>query len=457
MKKKALLAILLALVLCLGCVFAVACEDPNNPDDHNGDTGDIPTEDGKVTLYWTVTHDTGLTNITSYFLCGTPNNWTEGDLTYEFKRVGETNTWYVFMDPTLAAGAEYKVLIGYNGDSPVDVANQGPFWANESYGKTWAAGGANSTVPEFAATDKTVNCGEIVFEGCMGEPVPVKNFDVKVSFNSKLGDNAVVFIMGHFSSWNSKIDGPARAVRDEAASGTLDVWKVHVESMFAKEEAEYLVVVFPNGLGETIEDGDIWAYYNAKLGEAIKVCDAGQNAKVAVTGLYENDYLDIANTISAGSKAKGLDLSLAVMGKDEEGNDNGLILDINADVAEVEVVFTLTLTEALPEGKFVYLVGAMNAESWSGELMTASADGKTYTLTRTIKENALGSMEFKVVILDAEKGEAGVWVYPRIVIGLDGAVAIRTAESDGVAEPGNAAVEAAEGTVNLFGSAVTIQ
>ena len=419
--KKKLLAILLALVLCLSLVAAVAC-DPDKPDVPDGPTGNIPTEEGKVTLYWKVINSVNLTDIASYFLIGGPNGWTTGNTDYELKQLNDTDTFYVFMDPEVATGAEYKVVIGYNSKSPVDVGQQGPFWSNEGYGsKTWAPGGANSVVPEF--TGNTVDCGTIEFDGCLGDPIPVTNFDVKVSIKKGQLDTetAEVYIMGHFSGWaNMPNDSKIKAVLDtsEANSPDLDVYKIHVDEMFAKDAAEYLVLIFPHGIGDKItkddgSDADIWAYFNRAGSDAIKVCDFTSlnddgthgNAKIKVSDLYSDDYMDIANTVAEGSKAKGLDLSKKVENKDKEGEGLGNYeLDINADVADVEVTFSVTFDTAIPETMNVYLAGSM--EGWSGTLMETE-DNLTYTITITMKENALGEFEFKVIVIEGSFAWSG--------------------------------------------------
>lgn len=476
-KRILTLLVVLAMVF-VGAVALVACK----PDDKNGDNpGDIPTEDGKVTLYWTVENTTELTNITSYYLCGTPNGWTEGDATYELKQVAGTKTFYTFMDPTLATGAEYKVLIGYNSNSPVDASNQGPFWSNEGYGKTWAAGGANSKVPDFAADAKTVDCGTIEFDGCLGEPIPVKNFDVRVSFpKGQLGENAVVFIMGHFSSWANKVsDTKIKAVRETSVT-TLDTWKIHVDQMYAKEEAEYLVVVFPEGLsgitpvvdddkspnnGQPLPSADIanatvWNYFNAKNSGGIKICDNDDNAKTAITAVYENDYVDIANTVSEGTHPKAVDLDWKVENtKENEDKTVENLGNYNLDMYSREktsVTFQVKFSAPVAANLHVYLAGMM--EGWTGTEMTASADRKTFTVTVEITNKDLDTnllatdgIQYKVVV----SANAFSWDdNTRIDIGCEG-------DSDGgstvLVQQGaknfGQKFTSAEGTLELFGGA----
>ena len=420
--KKKLLAILLALVLCLALVAAVACDPKeDDPNPTPGPSGDIPTEEGKVTLYWNVVNTTELTEITSYFLCGGLNGWTQGNTDYEFKRIADTNTYYVFADPAEAAGSEYKVLIGYNSKSPVEPSAQGPFWANEGYGKTWSAGGSNSVVPEF--TGNTVNCGTIEFDGCLGDPVPVTNFDVKVSIMKGQLDTskAEVYIMGHFSSWaNMPNDSKIKAVLDDSEDNNtelVDVYKIHVDSMYAKDNAEYLVLIFPNGIGDKItkEDGsdaDMWAYFNRANSGAIKVCDfsvknddgSHGNAKIAVTDLYSDDYMTLANTTCEGDEAKGLDLSLKVENVNDKKEGLGNYdLDINAGVPEVEVTLTVTFSSAVAEDLFVYLAGeGLEELAWNDSTLklTATDDTRT-TFTVTVTARVGTTINFKVVICGA--------------------------------------------------------
>lgn len=414
--KKKLLAILLALVLCLSIVAVAACDNDKPGPGPSGGT-EIPTEAGKVTLYWKVVNSVKLTDITSYFLCGGPNSWTQGNCDYELKQLGDTDTFYVFMDPTVAAGAEYKVLIGYNSKSPVDKAQQGPFWANEGYGsKTWAAGGPNSVVPEF--TGDKVDCGTIEFDGCLGEPVPVKNFDVKVSFvKGTLNDDSVVFIAGQFNSWNMVVsgEGSSRATKDTSAanSADLDVYKLNVPTMFAKENAEYLVIVFPNGLGEKItnedgSEGDIWAYFNRANSGAIKigVGAAGSNGKIDITDLYTDDYCEVANTISQGASARGLDLSKAVENTNEAGEGLGnYYLNMDTILPSVDVILKITFTEALPADLIVYLAGSgLEGMEWNENTLTFTPSDDRKTFTISVKAAIGTTIEFKVVVGTTAEG-----------------------------------------------------
>ena len=417
--KKKLLAILLALVLCFGVVALVACDNDKPGPGPSGGT-EVPTEAGKVTLYWNVENTVELTEITSYFLCGTPNSWTQGNCDYEFKQLGDTKTFYVMMDPAVAKGAEYKVLIGYNSKSPVDKANQGPFWANEGYGKTWAAGGANSVVPEF--TGDKVDCGTIEFDGCLGDPVAVTNFDVKVSFiKGQLTDKSVVYIMGHFSSWaNSATDTKIIAVKDTTKENSedLDVYKIHVDSMYAKENAEYLVVVFPNGLdGITPVDDDgnamtdtskatVWNYFNALNSGAIKVGvgkDAS-NATVKVSDLYTDDYMEIANTISQGSDARGLDLSKKVEDKNDKDEALGhYSLNMNTILPAVDVTLTVSFTTAIPAGAKILLVGeGADGLKWAADTIEMTATDETRkTFSVKIESLPIGTvLQVKVIVFN---------------------------------------------------------
>ena len=421
--KKKLLVILLALVLCFALVAAVACKpDEDDPKPGPGPSGDIPTEEGKVTLYWKVINSTELTDITSYFLCGTPNGWSEGNTDYELKQLDDTDTYYVFMDADTATGAEYKVVIGYNSNSPLDKAQMGPFWANEGYGsKTWAPGGENSKVPEF--TGNTVDCGTIEFDGCLGDPIPVTNFDVKVSFIKGQLDTAKaeVYIMGHFSSWaNKPNDAKIKAVLDTSKDNdkNLDVYKIHVAEMFAKEEAEYLVLVFPNGIGDPIEgDVDIWAYFNREGSEAIKICDFSKvkddgshgNAVVAVDAMYKDDYMEIGNTLS--EEGVGIDLTKKVetVLKDKEGKETGSIyeLDVTAHLSKIEVTLKVTFSSAIAEGLNVYIAGeGMEGLAWGDSTLKLTAtDASRKTFTVKVSVLAGTKINFKIVIC----GETWSW------------------------------------------------
>ena len=471
---KKLVAIFVALVMVVACVFAlVACDshkcESKCPDcgkclnkdceekackdkcEGHGPSEEIPTEEGKVTLYWKVVNTVELTDITSYFLCGTPNSWTEGNTDYEFKRIGSSDVYYVYMDPTTATGAEYKVLIGYNSKSPVSEADQGPFWANESYGKTWSAGGGNSTVPEF--TGNTVDCGTIEFDGCLGDPVPVSNFDVKVSFvKGQLNANSLVYILGGFTGWDHNMpnDTKIKAVKDTDTdnSSELDVYKIHVDAMYANEKAPYVVVVFVNGIdsitpvdgeGNTVEaeKATVWNYLETPNSGAIKICASNnQNATIAVTNMYEGNYMDIANTISTGSKARGLDLTKKVENKKDDQGLGYYNLDIITVLPPVQVTFKVEFTEALASDLIVYLAGEnMEGLAWGDTTLkfTADAERKVFTLEVTAPLGV--TINCKVVVC----GTSWSWDH-----------------AYGNAEGGNLSIMIdSEGDIDLFESALT--
>lgn len=442
---KKLVAILVAVLMVVACVFVLVacqkheceskcpecgkctnkdCTEEACKDKCQGhvDTSKLPTEEGKVTLFWNVVNSVELTEIASYFLIGGPNSWEQGNTDYELQRLGTSSTYYVLMETAKATGAEYKVVIGYNSKSPVEPSAQGPFWANEGYGsKTWAAGGANSAVPEF--TGSTVDCGTIEFDGCLGDPVPVTNFDVKVSFVKGQLDTskAVVYIMGHFSSWaNTPNDAKIKAVLDTSSenAANLDVYKIHVDQMYAKEDAEYLVLVFPEGLGEEITKAEgtveVWDYFNREGSGAIKIGVGAKadNAKIEVTDLYTNDYMEIANTISQGSTARGLDLTKKVENTKEvpkEGGEEGetdtvpagnYSLNMNTILPAVNVTLKVEFTGAIPADMNVYLAGTgFDGMDWNDSTLkfTASADRKTFTLELT--EIPIGTvLECKIVV-----------------------------------------------------------
>ena len=129
---KRILTWLVVLAMVLGCMFALAaCKDDENPNPgpQPGPSGDIPTEEGKVTLYWTINHDTGIDkSYLSYYLCGEPNGFTEHNLDYELQQVGDTKTWYVMVEEDKIVGGttKYKLSLGYNANSGVAEADQGP-------------------------------------------------------------------------------------------------------------------------------------------------------------------------------------------------------------------------------------------------------------------------------------------------------------------------------------------
>lgn len=433
--KKRLLIILMALVLCLTLGFAVAC-DPDEPGPNPGpgpDTpsGDIPTQEGKITLYFTIKNVGTMNPKCSYYICGSffgeGTGWKEGNLEGKLTNIEGTDTYYCFADPSRATpGAGFKIVIGYNETSGVDVSQQGPFWSNEGFGP-WPAASADNTIPEYEAGATSVFCplnydpaeysDVIEFDGSLGDPVPVTNFRLRVSFvKGQLDpDKAVVYILGGFTSWaNTPADERIIASYNEDVSEEVDVWELTIAEMFAKPDVDYLVVVFPHGLeGLTPLDDDgnvadaatatVWYYFNAEGSDAIKVADGTANMKTAVTSSDNNQYIDLAGTISeayVGTPAKGLDTTLV-------GEDG--VLDMNADQPTVEVSLKVKFASAVAADLHVYLIGDLN--SWNAVEMTANADRTEFTAKLTMyqrdaaallsgakNERPDGACQYKVVL-----------------------------------------------------------
>lgn len=426
--KKRLLIILMALVLCLTLGFVVAC-DPDEPGPNPGpgpDTpsGDIPTQEGKITLYFTIKNVGTMNPKCSYYICGSffgeGTGWKEGNLEGKLTNIEGTDTYYCFADPSRATpGAGFKIVIGYNETSGVDVSQQGPFWSNESFGP-WPAASPDNTIPEYAAGATSVFCplnfdpenvsDVIEFDGSLGDPVPVTNFRLRVSFvKGQLDpDKAVVYILGGFTSWaNTPADERIIASYNEDVSEEVDVWELTIAEMFAKPDVDYLVVVFPNGLdGLTPLDDDgnvadaetatVWYYYNAEGSGAIKVADGTANMKIAVTSSDGGQYIDLAGTISeeyVGTPTKGLDITLAKDG----------VLDMNADVPTVEVTLKVEFSSAIPEGQNVYLAGSgVEGLAWDATTLklTGDADNKVFTVKVNARVGA--TITFKVVVCGEE-------------------------------------------------------
>ena len=80
---KRILTLLVVLAMVFGCLFAIAAckpdeEDPNKKPPVGGDTTDIPTADGKVTLYLTAEFGETPAEYVSIFYCGGANGWIDG-------------------------------------------------------------------------------------------------------------------------------------------------------------------------------------------------------------------------------------------------------------------------------------------------------------------------------------------------------------------------------------------
>lgn len=415
---KRILTLLVVLAMVFGCLFAIAAckpdeEDPNKKPPVDGDTTDIPTADGKVTLYLTAEFGETPADYVSIFYAGGANGWydgTKGDAmnVSVMTRLGETSTYYIqiALDSSADKYNEYKVGLGYNDKSPLPADK----WGMQAYGYTSdeAPSGLDNNKFEWDGSAKTVDLGTHHFNKAV--PAPERaNFKLAVRFSEPLGENAEVYFMGAFTNpgWNAAA-GKA-TISEDRTMATLDLTQVVIASY------EYKVVVCEDVTQidpehKTDADGniDVWnalykTDYKSEGGKPVKafieINAGGDNLSVLFTRLNRNATVYLAGTTAAAAdEPVAIDLGEAVVSEHKNGGVADGTYDRKIDtIKTVEVTFEVKFASKL-EGYKVYLAGGMT--SWGdGALELTSEDGITWTVKATIDKGLLGTdVEFKVVV-----------------------------------------------------------
>ena len=397
------------------------------------EAGDIPTEDGKVTLYWTIKHTEGIdTSYSAYYFVGGVTGWKTGadSLAYELKQLGTSTTYYVLVPfenfgTSLGTSGtdEYKLVIGYNQASGQDSSKLGVNWGNEAYNVTKGDGENGNVTGALANAEsgKALFVGEWEFSGKLGAPVPVEDIDLRLNFaanNELFTDKTVVYIVGgFFDNWGTTVSTADKKAVSEATRNTsitaIVSYSVHVDSIIAAESIDWSAVVFPTGLGDKkpvdaegkeIAEPSVWDYYGI-VTNAIQIKLNGGNCVVGISEGDGGSYVDLTGSSFKGAE-EGIDITKA----------EGKVLELGTPV---EVTFTVTFSAALPAGVKVFLCGSGIGDiAWDGtNPMDASTDRKTFTLKMSA---FIGQeLEFKVVV--GTENAAGPTGWPSgAEFGLDG-------------------------------------
>ncbi len=402
---KRILTLLVVLAMVFTCVIALAAcqpeeEDPNKKPPVGGDGGDsdIPTVDGKVTLYLTAEFGETPAEYVSIFFAGGANGWydgTKGDAmnVSALTRLGETDTYYIqiALDNTADKWNEYKVGLGYNDKSPLPSDK----WGMQGYGYTSdeAPSGLDNNTFKWDGSAKTVDLGTHHFNKAV--PAPERaNFTLAVRFSEPLGENAEVYFMGAFTNpgWNATA-GKATLNEDRTVA-TLALTQVVIASY------EYKVVVCedatqidPEHKNDADGNLDVWnalykTDYKSEDGKPVRafveVNVGGENLSVLFTRLNRNATVYLAGTTAADADDPvAIDLSTAVVSEHQNsGVGDGTYdrkIDINATAAKNTVQFQIKFASAVAENLHVYLVGDFN--TWEAVEMQANEDRTVFTVS----------------------------------------------------------------------------
>lgn len=194
----------------------------------------IPTEEGKVTLYFTLKSDS--VEIPAWavpYISGGAWDWADwcAKGSESFKHLEGTDIWYLITDKVTESG-EYKIFLNY-------AIMENHAWQNPS--TSTPSEGNNSFT--YTAGDKLVDLGEHGFTAELADPATL-NF----------------YVVGGFNSWNS----------------TATAMTAVGNGIF---ESEYLEL--SEGTEYKITNGN-WA-----SGGGIEIADKGGNFKIAATGKYK--------------------------------------------------------------------------------------------------------------------------------------------------------------------------
>ncbi len=394
--KKKILAILLSVVLVLGAVAVLAACKPDGPT-----PGEVPTEEGKVTFYCTI-EGYEVPEYASPFLQGpytSGGKWQPGE---EMKNVEGTNIWYAIIDITpeeLLANyndetkdegkwSNYMVDLGYNAKSGLPEDKQGERGSYLKSDETAAPGGTDNPSYEYTGGN-TVNLGTQHFTlNPIAPPVRIST-DATVQFTEALGANAEVQIRGGFNNWGN--DG----VEAKATPGAdRKTWSLHLDGLIVSSyEFKVLVCTDTTQIKQDEHKDDAWnaTLEDGKTKAYIEVNYGGGNINYAFKNRDNGSPAYILGDAV-------LDLSTAV----EKPNDDNTVINRQIDLQDsIEITFSVSFKEALPDGYTVWIGGngPFGGSDWNKELFPqmTSTDRKTWTVTLNVDKALIGTeIECKV-------------------------------------------------------------
>lgn len=425
MKKLKVLAMMLAMVLCLCVAAFVGCDNEEKKPDPGptpgGQTTDVPVADGKVTFYFTMAESSvAVPEYGAVFYAGGLTGWGTTDAP-AFTKLEGKNVYYVQLevDNTKTQWDEYSLTLGYSKASGLPADKQGIDWAKKSE-ECNAIPYPDNLKFEWTEGTKTVNLGTHTFTSELSAPETVSKVELRVTFSEPLKAIYEVYFMGGFNGWDS-------AKAKATANDDRTVYSLELTDVLCTDY-EYKILVMDTGEGVVTkgEDGGdlgVWDQYYAdptavgapegsKVMARIEVSAGGSNLATKIIKRDQNSYIDLADTVSVAVPSdniavKGLNINnaVAVEGKNDDGTGNGVYTKILslAGTKTLKVEFAT----ALPEGVIVFCPGSLIAWSGDGTQMTISSDRKSATLVAEILPK---DYEFKLVFFVNEAAYDGnVW------------------------------------------------
>lgn len=503
---KKLLAIMLALVLCLSCVALIACEKceheykdgvctkcgEKDPDYKPGPVEpdvEIPVADGKLTVYLTLDKDSVAidTAYAGIYFIGGSTGWDPATNSVLMTKIGDSNVYYaqITYDASVKQADEYKVGLGYTTASGLASDKLGITWTLVSDQCPTDTNNLKFTVD---ADGKKANLGAHKFSKEISAPVPIDEIELRVTFSAPLGANAEVFIMGGFNNWDAE---KAKATPNTAR----DVWSIRLENVLATNY-EYKILVYKDGskantltlqeqkkddagqpvVGDdnqpVMEDLGIWDRYvtnpdwttvdpqgtheatDRLIGyTVISAGTANLPILLDETAAELDGYQDLAGTRSETFDElvkTGIDLSEAKLIEGQDTVDDQKVPNgkFTWTVSIVgEKTLTVKFATALDANTKVFIAGSL--ENWTGTEMTIAENRLSASYTAEVLP---GSYEFKLIFFHKDIYSGNVWA---------GGAEYGEAKTDdkGNTSMGNATLTVVgfeDEEVDLFSSAITV-
>ena len=425
--KKSFLAIMLAIVLVISLVAVVACKEkePEPTPPTPTPSVDVPTEEGKITFYFTLGDDSiTIPSYASVYMTGAAvsnfaADWVTGLNALEFTNKAGTKLYYAIfdaatIDTTKDKALEYQLVLGYNKSSTLPDDKCGLAWvASYKSNVCSSLGDLNNPSFTYNAGDQVINLGTHSFLNEIKAPVRI-NTTLVVKFAEALPAGYTVAIPGTFNGWSTTDSfATVSADRKSASLALTDV-------LVAK--CEYTIKVFP-----AYEEGKFWSdAENVPYG--IQVAGyKGANLSVEF-GLADKDAECVLND---SFPIVGYEIVLPAPDAEDQHH-----VYIYAEVYTLKIKFSAPVAR-----EFVSIKGSF--DGWAAfHDMTANADKTEYTF---ITDAAPGTYEFIVCVCDKAEN-------------ADGQYDLKIAGTGEVGAAANATVTIVKGTTeyDLFAAPIVL-
>ena len=218
--------------------------EPTDPEPTEPEESIIPTVEGMVTYYFTMSADSiAVPEHAGIFITGGAWGWSTGVYSEMFTRLDDTNIYYLITDRNpLSEGAtvdqeyDYQLIAGLNENSGVN--RWGLEW-NDNYKSVECAELPFPNNPQFAWSegDNVVNLGTHTFNAMPPVPVQVET-TLNASFTTALPDGTRVLLIGSMNEWNG----------EEMTSKDGRIWTLNVNLPVGSYEYKIRVYSTEDGL-----------------------------------------------------------------------------------------------------------------------------------------------------------------------------------------------------------------